>query len=374
MEQQAEEPGSILVVDDNPLIVKVLKSLLASVGYSVYTSTNGGEALDVLKQRCIDVIICDVMMPSMGGYELHESIRKVSDYAHIPFIFLTALGSHDEVSRGKETGADDYIVKPFDAKDLLATVKGKVSRSRKLRSVADERYDAYRKRVVHTLSHEFRTPLVAINTGTELLMEQELSDREKTHRLLEAVRRGGQRLERLVNDFMLLQQIEAGVAQRLYDTRAAVRPVSELVQLFLEGQSKHIECLPPCNLRNECNGSKIFVYEPHIHDILGRLMSNAVKFKLDDPLVDLRLRCENEQVLIEVSDRGRGIDPARAREAIDLFGQIDRDKLEQQGGGLGLAIASRYASINRGELRFERRVGGGTVVSLVFPAHEGEAH
>ena len=80
----------------------------------------------------------------------------------------------------------------------------------------------------------------------------------------------------------------------------------------------------------------------------------------------------SEEVVVEVRDRGVGIDLERVREAVDIFGQIDRDKLEQQGGGLGLPIASRYASINQGRLEFERRKGGGTTVSLILPM-AGEA-
>jgi CheY-like chemotaxis protein len=91
--EQSETPKgeiapSILVVDDNPLIVDVLKGLLRSQNYKVFTSTNGKEALEVLSQKKVDVIICDVMMPKMGGYELHEAVRKTPECSHIPFVLL----------------------------------------------------------------------------------------------------------------------------------------------------------------------------------------------------------------------------------------------------------------------------------------------
>lgn len=361
--------GSVLVVDDNPLMVNVLKGLLGSQHYQVYISNNGKEALDVLKQKNVDVIICDVMMPEMDGYEFHHHVRGKAEYSHIPFVFLTALSDSHEVSKGKEAGADDYLVKPFSPEDLLAVIKGKLARSRNLRSLSEERYDSYRKKVIHTLSHEFRTPLVAINTGTELLIEQHGNlDISRVQSLLEAIKRGGQRLEGLVNDFMVLQQIEAGIAKRLYESRAAIQTSSELLEAALDLRREVIE---QEGFRLEVNdrseGVKVKVYEPHIFDILNRILNNAVKFHAGEKLIEVHCYVEAGEVVIEIRDRGIGINVERVKEAIDVFGQIDRDKLEQQGGGLGLAIASRYAHIHGGRLDFEKRQGGGSIVSLILP-------
>ena len=368
--QVGNESASVLVVDDNPLIVNVLRSLLGASGYHVYSSANGEEALSLLKDKHVDVIICDVMMPKMDGYELHNLVRKQSELSHIPFLFLTALGDSSEVMRGKELGADDYLVKPFDPQDLLAVVRGKVQRSKGLKSVSEEKYDTYRKKVIHTLSHEFRTPLVAINTGTELLLEQHNKfDQHKVQNLLEAIRRGGQRLERLVNDFMLLQQIEAGIAQRLFDTKAGPRQVSELVSQFLAiREASFVEEKAAVQLQDLTDKSlQVQVYEPHVHDVLWRLVSNAIKFSPETREVELCVYGQEREVFLEIRDRGIGMNVAKVREAIDLFGQLDRDRLEQQGGGLGLAIASRYAAVNKGRLEFQDRVGGGTSVAFVLP-------
>lgn len=363
------DQGAVLVVDDNPLIVNVLKSLLSSAGLKVYTSANGEEALECLDQKCIDVIICDVMMPRMDGYELHHKVRGKAELSHIPFLFLTALSDNVEVNRGMETGADDYLVKPFDPHELLACVRGKITRSRSLRNLSEEKYDSYRKKVIHTLSHEFRTPLVAINTGTELLLEQQgRLDEKKMHNLLEAIRRGGQRLERLVNDFMLMQQIEAGIAQKLFNTRACSRNVSEMVGQFVESRRESLaEEGFSLTWTNLCGDASVHVYEPHIHDILARFLSNAVKFSNERKEIEICAYVLELEVFIEIRDRGIGMDISRVRHAIDVFGQIDREKLEQQGGGLGLAIANRYALINNGRLEFENRKDGGTAVGLVLP-------
>jgi len=372
LEQQSEEQAAILVVDDNPLIVNVLRSLLDSEHYQVYVSQDGTEALEVLGSKSIDVIICDVMMPRMDGYALHDQVRGKPELSHIPFVFLTALSDQGEITKGKEVGADDYLVKPFDPRELLAVVKGKVQRARNIKNSSEEKYDSFRKRIIHTLSHEFRTPLVAINTGTELLIEQKESiDRKKTQNLLEAIRRGGQRLERLVTDFMLLQQVEAGVAQRLFETRAAARNLSQVISEVLDAHSEFIKQEGfKVTFSDRSSNALVEIYEPHIKDILWRLIQNSIKFKESDFTIDIMLYRQSSEMVIEVRDRGVGIDPNKVKEAVDVFGQINRERLEQQGSGLGLAIASRYAAINQGRLEFDKRPGGGSVVSIILPIKE----
>ena len=364
----AEKPA-VLVVDDNPLIVNVVKSLLASQDYQVFTCANGSEAIKILSEKNVDVIVCDVMMPEMDGYQLQEAVREKTDLAHIPFVFLTALGEQDEKLKGHESGADEYLTKPFEPSDLLSVVKGKILRSTYLKNIAEQKCESYRKKVIHTLSHEFRTPLVAINTGTELLIDQqERLDEQKIANLLEAIRRGGQRLEKLVNDFMLLQQIEAGISQRMFDNHSNTLHVTEVVKTIVNSESDD-RPRNQCNISlvDHCEGVVLRIYEPHVQDIMNRLLSNAAKFSPNEKNIEVVLYVQEKEVHIEVRDRGIGFDIAKIKEAIDVFGQIDRERLEQQGGGLGLAIANRYAVINRGRLDFDSRPGGGSTVSLILP-------
>ena len=365
----AVESASLLVVDDNPLVVNVLRSLFMAQRYQVFSSQNGKEALQLLKQKCVDVIICDVMMPKMDGYRFHEAVRNVTEYAHIPFVFLTSLSESEQVRRGKEIGADDYLVKPFNPEELLAVVKGKVRRSKALQTLSEDKYDQYRRRVIHTLSHEFRTPLVAINTGTELLIDQGgRLDADKVKNLLHAVRRGGQRLEHLVNDFMLLQQIEAGVARRLFETRGRVEAVAPFVKDVLDEEESEFTAQGfTVRFEDLSQGAKACMFAPQVTDILSRLLTNAMKFTLNEKTIEVVVLKDHDTCRIEIRDRGIGLNPARVKEAVDVFGQLDREKLEQQGGGLGLAIASRYAAVHGGEIEFERRSGGGSTVTLCLP-------
>jgi len=372
-EEGSTPTAAVLVVDDNPLILDVVKGLLRSNNYQVFTCRNGCEALDVLQSKRIDVIICDVMMPKMGGYALHDAVRQNPECAHVPFIFLTALDDRTEISQGKEIGADDYVCKPFEPRELLAIVRGKIARGQSIKGLSEKRYDNYRRRVIHTLSHEFRTPLVAINTGMELLLEYgENLDPNKSRNLLDAVRRGGQRLEKLVNDFMVLQQMEAGVIKRTFESRAVRLPVCDLLSHYMQTKgSVYTDRGISISVTDDSEGSCVRVVEAHIIECIERLVSNAVKFSFVEgggsKPVDIHAYISQNEACIDIKDRGIGLNPDKLDEAIDVFGQLDRERLEQQGGGLGLPIAGRFAAINQGRLEFEVRSGGGSIVSVVLP-------
>ncbi len=375
MSQGGSSPqeSSILVVDDNPLITNVISGLLGSENYNVVCCKNGEEALTELESgNDFDLIICDVMMPKLDGYGFHSRVRERSDYHHVPFIFLTALDADGERQRGKETGVDDYVVKPFNPKELLATIKGKIDRSRQYLQASEEQSEKYRKKVIHTLSHEFRTPLVAINTGTELLLEQkDALDPKKAESLLTAIQRGGMRLEKLVNDFMLMQQIEAGVAERLFRERSKAVDVAEVVSEVVEKRREEFEA-NGFEIQYSCHvkDARAKLYVPHIQDLLLRFLDNAKKFSKEDKVIEVVVSLADHEIYIEVRDRGIGIDLKRVRHAMDAFGQVDRDMLEQQGGGLGLALAEKYAAIHGGRLDISNREEGGAIISLVLPVIE----
>lgn len=350
---EAKEPGRVLVVEDNTLMLNTLRGLLEAQQYEVFTSENGEEALKVLALGGVDLIICDVMMPKMDGYTLYKHLREQPDYAHIPFVFLTALDDCHDIEKGKSIGADDYVTKPFEPRTLLAVVEGKMARSKYLRSTTSGRLDEFRARIVQTLSHEFRTPLVAISTGTELLLDH-LATIQTGHAqtVLSAIKRGGERLERLVNDFMLIQQIEGGVAAKLFASRGRVVSLAEIhtgvlaaIDQLGETEQSRLECAPAQA------DIKIRAFLPHVVEAISRLISNGLKFGQQRP-VTIGVVCEDNHVRITVRDYGSGFDLVRLGEALTLFGQLDREQYEQQGGGFGLTIAEKLITVNGGVLSF----------------------
>ena len=127
-----EPTVSILVVDDEPRLLNGIRLTLEAGGYKVLVASDGIEALSVLREQPVNLIVADIAMPRMNGYQLYEQVRTDPQWVAIPFIFLTARAMDSDIRYGKELGADDYLTKPFDPKDLLAAVRGKLRRAQQL--------------------------------------------------------------------------------------------------------------------------------------------------------------------------------------------------------------------------------------------------
>lgn len=359
----------VLVVDDNATVRTMLQTVLRSAGYAVVTAEDGEVALEFLGGNPVDLILSDVMMPRKNGYVFQQELQKRVELASIPFVFLSSLDDEDSVIEGKQAGADDYLLKPVSPRQLLSVVRGKIERSHNLRRLGEEQFGRYRQEILRTFSHEFWTPIVSVKWGLEQFrasVEADLSD--SLLQVLSGIETGVDRLEALIKDFLSLQAIANGSARRQWDSDRALVAVSELVYECIR-QERLLLGDRGFNLFycDHSEGSKVVVVSEQVQDALRRLLENAVKFSESNTTVGVELSSTTEDVVISVLDRGAGMKPAHVAYALEAFSQLDRESSEQQGLGLGLALASGYAAIQGGRLEFCDREGGGSVVSLVLP-------
>ena len=372
---ESQQTPRVLIVDDNSELLTVIDEILTQKGLEAVPACSAEHALEMLTTIPIDIIICDVMMPGKDGFALFQEVRRNPDWSEVPFIFLTSLAGSEEIYSGKGCGCDDYLTKPFDPAELVAVIHGKLSLAAQRKRLAKRNFENYRRRIIHTLSHEFRTPLVSINTGTELLLDADLNmKQENVTRLLESIQRGGLRLERLVNDFMLMQQIDLGHAatscERFRRKQSFQFLVDTAIESFKEGYptSESPKNLVYTSTAQTPADSQIDVYDVQVAHVIQHLLSNAVKFGGSAEPVEISLAlCEGEAVLT-VRDHGPGMDRKSAERACELFNQLNREVLEQQGAGLGLTISRYFAEINCGKLRFVPPTDGhGLIAQLSFP-------
>ncbi|MCC6220797.1 MAG: hybrid sensor histidine kinase/response regulator [Deltaproteobacteria bacterium] len=361
----------VMIVDDNPNVLLVLKELLLQNDLDLMVANNANEAISQLAKDTPDIIICDVLMPGIDGYHFHKIVSSSSKWCNIPFLFLTSLASRQDIRNGKEQGCDDYLTKPFDPDDLLSVVKGKLNLSKQRSSLNQTALDEFRRRIINTLSHEFRTPLVAINTGSELLLDSgNALDDVKTRRLIESISRGGQRLQRLVNDFMTLQQVDSGSAASAQKSLAKNHYLLDIardaVDSFQESQERAASVIE-MDERCDAENTSVLVYAIQIYDVIERLLSNAVKFGANSGPITVSVLCNASTASVVVRDRGPGMSNRVIEQACSGFSQIDRDTFEQQGCGLGLTIARYFTAINNGEILFSTPEGGGLEVEVKFP-------
>lgn len=364
---------SVLLVDDNEVLLETLQDLLGQNGFGTSVARTAGEARWSLETNLPQLIICDIELPDMSGREFYESILLDTRLCNVPFVFLSACAAPEEVLQAKLRGCDDYLTKPFSTDELLAVVKGKIALAATRKAALESQTADIRRRIIQTLSHEFRTPLVSISTGTELLMEHKgaLEDEQVRH-LLHSIQRGGQRLQRLVDDFVTLQQIDAGMpaaSQKRAAKESSLLRIAEVaVLLFQESGEYPQREIELIDSEAASDIFSVFVFDAQVIDVLRRVLNNACKFSDEHTVVKVWTRSESTRCSVFVRDYGLGMSPKSAEKARELFVQIDRGRFEQQGCGIGLAIANYYTTLNGGELLFRApEQGVGLEVELRFP-------
>src|SRR6266851_1258831 len=226
--------ATILVVEDDGALLDGLHDMLELSGYHVLTARNGVEGLAVLQARLPDLIVSDINMPRMDGYQFYNQVRARPDWVSIPFIFLTAKSEKADVRQGKILGADDYITKPFEEADLLVAVQAKLNRRAQLDAAHSRQVADLKHTILTTLNHEFRTPLTYITTYADMLGDDKIST-DELKEFMRGIQAGSDRLRHLVEDFILLVELQTGEAQQTFDRRCARLPdVLLLLNMALE--------------------------------------------------------------------------------------------------------------------------------------------
>jgi two-component system, sensor histidine kinase and response regulator len=371
---QDEQPAhhSVYVIDDQAELLKVISELLKSSGYKVLTFQNALQALDAVIQNPPSLILCDIMMPEMNGYELKNKLQEDNRSSQIPFVLLTALASKEDIRKGQESGCDAYILKPFDPEDLIATIRGRIAMSEKRRAQTEKIIENQNKKILQTLSHELRTPLVSVNTGTEVLRENINNlGHSGVYKVLDSIKRGGQRLQKLVDDVLIVQQIETG---SIKDNFQKYAKEESLEQLTRKAISNFVE-----QKKEEGAQVKIFLSQPNknlpnvkvinlqVISIIERLLSNAYKFGGSENTISLKLLQRDSKLELTIEDQGPGISEKELQEISKVFTQPGREQKEQQGCGFGLYIASEFARINQGSLTLMSEKGQGFIAKLSLP-------
>ncbi|MGD2104334.1 MAG: hybrid sensor histidine kinase/response regulator [Anaerolineae bacterium] len=361
----------ILVVEDHKSMSRAIKSILESEGYQVTTATDGMEALEVMRRAIPDLILADIMMPRMDGYTLYERVRARAEWIPIPFVFLTAKSEREDKLKGKELGAEDYITKPFDAEELIVSVRSRLGRARAIERASEATFEQLKEQIVTVLGHELRTPLTYVTGYTDLALEDVASlTPEETEDFLQGIKAGADRLNRLVEDLLLLVQIDSGRAREEFDTLVSrytnlgeiVRRTAKQFESVASDRDVSVEVevapdVPPVRL---C--------EAYFSDALGRLIENGIKFSRNEAReVRIGVGSGEKWIKVSVSDDGVGIPTDQQEHLFERFRQINRNQLEQQGAGLGLAIAQQLIHLHGGDITVESASGEGSTFTILLP-------
>jgi len=350
--------------------------LLDGEGYDVVTATDGIDALEKMQTMTPDLIIADISMPRMDGYRFFEKVRANPAWVPIPFVFLTARAEQEDRLKGKAMGAEDYILKPFDPKELVVVVNSRIGRAQAIREATETEFEELKQQIITLLSHELRTPLTSVYGYTELALEEaaELPPGD-FQQFLTGIKKGADRLTQLVEDLLMVVRLDTGELQREFDLlgsvqddlagmvrRAALVEASKGADQGVKMEIDVPDSLPP-----------VLVHEYFLSDALARLVDNAIKFtRTQEKRIRVSAGVGDGGVAISVQDWGVGIPAARVDQLFERFGQINRRQMEQQGAGLGLVIAQALVTCMNGKITLvsSQREPSGSTFTIHLPLAE----
>jgi signal transduction histidine kinase len=360
--------AKILIIDDEECARSVIRQGLALGGFAVTEAPDGATGLKLARVHAPDLILCDVNMDGLNGYEVLAALRNDPVLSTTPFVLMTGLADLSGMRQGMTMGADDYLAKPFGLSELLAAVNNRLQKSQLLRQQADQKLASLRSHISMMLPHELLTPLIGILGASEILRTEAGSlSRQQIAEFAQAIKYSGARLQRLIQNFLIYARIEllASDPARLAALDRDPTPATEqFLKDFARGQAEAAG--RGADLRLELVSGAVAVSGDHLQKIFAELIDNAFKFSKPGTPVSVVSTAHSRKLRVEISDQGRGMKPEYAAD-IGAYVQFERKFYEQQGSGLGLIIAKRLAEIHGGQFSIQSQPGEGTQVSFALP-------
>lgn len=337
-----KSPDRLLVVDDVPDNLFLIRTILEEEGYEIITSSNGHGALKIIESEPIDLVLLDVMMPVMDGYEVTRRIRAMQDLPFIPILLITAYDRANAV-KGLDLGADEFIRKPIEADELLARVR---SLLRLKHSIAErDRIDRQRQDFVSRLTHDLRTPLVAADRMLGLLQDGVLG--EISPEICEALiimGRSNRNLLEMVNKLLDVYRYESGSKtinlQPLNLKELLDQVVQELKPIAI---SKNLELTADLDdiTQGITQGDRLELLR-----VFNNLIGNALKFT-ESGSVHVSLKLNESEAVIAIADTGAGVP---LEEQPFLFQRFSQGNHQKQGSGLGLYLSHYIINAHNGKI------------------------
>jgi signal transduction histidine kinase len=365
----------ILVIEDEADIRDEVIDWLQFEGYTVIGAVNGQQGLERIYQETPDLIVSDIAMPEMDGYELLLEVRLNPRFINIPFIFLTAVSDRDSVRKGMNMGADDFVTKPFTHAELLESIRSRLGKKTAQESqiqaqierlhsdLTEEREKRLLKsRLVAMFSHDFRNPLSSILSSSSIIRNYE--DRltpERKRQYLDRIDGSVRLLLQMLDDMLMVAEMESGhfeFSPQLFDLNALIETILDEFRLISQGTHR---LTFRTYLRNY-----IYADPKLMRHIITNLLSNAIKYSSENTEVTIIVEERDQQVSLMVEDHGIGIPEESLPLLFDAFHRAQNAK-SVSGMGLGLTIVKQSVDLHGGTIDVGSVLGEGTRFVVMLP-------
>ena len=379
---KTERKHKILIVDDIPKNIQILGNILSKEDYQIAYAQSGEQALAITHHQKFDLILLDIMMPEMDGFEVCKVLKENPETSETPVIFLTAKADMNSIVKGFAVGGQDYITKPFNASELLARTETHIQLHEqkialaKMNEILEEKVKertlqlekAYKRLnqlekaktdFLDIISHELRTPLNGITGLTTLLNLTELSDEQQEYiHYLEDV---ANRLNRFSETALLITDLRAIRNQPDFLPTQIKYVVESALKQFEENNRGKYQSV---QLEMKEEDLQVAANTTLVKKSLEMLIDNACKF--GGPNVNIRLSISSDEnhVFLSCDDNGPGFSKDSQKRLFELFST--GDVLHQEGTGLSLAAIKLIMDYHNGKIEVNNKKGGGALVRLIF--------
>lgn len=359
---------TILIVDDVPKNVQVLGNLLSEYAFDLAVALSGKQALETIERLKPDLILLDIMMPEMDGFEVCRRLKSMDHTKEIPVIFLTAKTDSEDIVKGFEMGAVDYITKPFMKSELLARVKTHLT----LKKTKEQLFEEIKakNKFFSIISHELRNSFSLILGFVRIMQEfrESLSEEEITE-LINDLGSSSKSTYELLENLLYWARIQTtGIrikTEKIIVADIAAQTIKTLKDLAHKKEIQIISTVDP--------GKAIYADSNMIQTVVRNLVSNAIKFTPKGGSIVIAAEEFEDCVQVSVTDTGVGIDPSK----LDKLFRIDTKvttlgTASEKGSGLGLVLCKEFVDLNGGVIGISSVVGRGTAIWFKLPKKEPE--
>ncbi|GAB4517619.1 MAG: response regulator [Anaerolineae bacterium] len=372
--------SSILVVDDTPANLSLLVNLLTKRDYKVRAAKDGFSALRSAFNNPPDLVLLDISMPDMDGYEVCEKLKADARTQDIPVIFISAMDDTDKIIRAFEVGGVDYVTKPFQFREVLARVESHLTLVHQRRELIRQREEIeslreqdaaqfeainkMREQFIYAATHDLKNPLALITGYVSLLQSDDrVTGQEDLYQYVQGIRSGSKKMLRLIQDLLDLIQIESSnmLALEPIEINSFVGSIVEEFATMAEQGHLRLAFYPAQPL-------DLYIDAHRMEQVITNLVSNAIKYTPAGGHVEVRVEAVGNQAVIQVIDDGLGIPEAAQKRIFDPFYRVSEPSHRAiEGSGLGLSIVRSIVEQHEGQITLQSQPGKGSAFSVLLP-------
>ena len=361
----------ILIVDDVMSNVLLLKVLLTNEKFAIATASNGRQALEQVEKENPDLVLLDVMMPDMSGFEVAQHLKSNPNTADIPIIFLTALNSTADIVKGFQVGANDFISKPFNKEELIIRVTHQISlvaAKRLILSKTEElqRTIAGRDKLYSVIAHDLRSPMGSIKMVLNMLILNLPSEKigAEMYELLTMANQTTEDVFSLLDNLLKWTKSQIGKLNVVYQDVDLLEVTDGVIEIF-----SMVASLKKIRIR-EMKPEKMMVNADidMLKTVVRNLLSNAIKFSKENSEVLVKMEEVDGMAVVSVQDYGCGISEEGQKKLLHTdthFSTFGTNN--EEGSGLGLLLCKDFVVKNGGKLWFTSKEGEGSIFSFSIP-------